>query len=131
MVVSLFSLSALTPFKKGETENVYAHVNTANDMVGTHKIIPLNVMLQHQLNMICFHHMIVSSGSQFVLRSSLFLLKDFAWTSTCEALGRRHGRLMVDFCPSGQDQYNQCRETQAHHCQNQPGLLLHVLHSRS
>lgn len=42
-----------------------------------------------------------------------------------------HDRLVVDFCPTGQEEFNQRRATQAHHCQNQPGLLLQVLHSRS
>lgn len=35
---------------------------------------------------------------------------------------------MVDFCPSGQGQYYQCGKPQAHHCQNQPGIMLHVPH---
>lgn len=40
-----------------------------------------------------------------------------------------NGRLVVDICPSGQDQYNQCWKTQAHHCQNRPGFIFHVPHS--
>lgn len=42
---------------------------------------------------------------------------------------RSNGRPVVDFCASGQDQYHQCGKTQAHHCQNQPGIMLHVPHS--
>lgn len=38
---------------------------------------------------------------------------------------------MVDFRPSGQDQYHQCGQTQAHDNSNQPGIMLHVPHSWS
>lgn len=41
---------------------------------------------------------------------------------------RSHDRPVADLRAPGQDQYHQCGETQAHHRQNQPGLLLHVLH---
>lgn len=70
------------------------------------------------------------SGSQSVWCQSLFLFGGF-WLEVSMWSTGNHGGLMVDFCASGQDQFNQCRETQTHYCQNQPGLLLQILHSRA
>lgn len=56
---------------------------------------------------------------------------EWSVSEVCVWSSGRHGRHMVDFCPTGQDQFNQSREAKAHHRQNQPGLLLQVLHPRA
>lgn len=56
--------------------------------------------------------------------------EDFDWNISLR-VGGSHDGVMVGFRPSGQDQFNQCGQTQAHPCQKQPGLMLQVLYSRS